>query len=47
VSDYEKLGGDFYKISVLLMTDFKKIHFVDIIGNMKKKEQLELENLIQ
>ena len=45
VSDYEKFGGDFYKITVLLMTDFKKLHFVDIIGNMKKTEQLELEKL--
>jgi len=45
VSDYEKVGGDFYKIRVSIMTDFKKLHFVDIIGNMKKKEQLELEKL--
>jgi rod shape-determining protein MreC len=47
VSDYEKFGGDFYKITILLMTDFKKIHFVDIIGNMKKMEQLELEKVIK
>jgi rod shape-determining protein MreC len=47
VSDFEKVGGDFYKITVLLATDFKKIHFVDIIGNMKKSEQLELEKLFQ
>jgi rod shape-determining protein MreC len=47
VSDYEKYGGDFYKIDVLLMTDFKKLHFVDIIGNMKKTEQLELEKLFK
>ena len=47
VSDYEKFGGDFYKITILLMTDFKKIHFVDVIGNMKKKEQLELEKLFR
>ena len=26
VSDFEKTGGDFYKIRVLLMTDFKKLH---------------------
>ena len=45
VSDYEKVGGDFYKIRVSLMTDFKKLHFVDVIGNMKKSEQLELEKL--
>lgn len=45
VSDYKKSGGDFYKIHVSIMTDFKKLHFVDVIGNMKKKEQLELEKL--
>ncbi|MEI6047534.1 MAG: rod shape-determining protein MreC [Bacteroidota bacterium] len=47
VSDFEKMGGDFYKITVLLATDFRKLHFVDIIGNMKKTEQLELEKLFQ
>jgi rod shape-determining protein MreC len=47
VSDYEKIGGDFYRIIVLLTTDFKKLHFVDIISNMKKTEQLELEKLFQ
>lgn len=47
VSDYEKTGGDFYKITILLMTDFKKLHFVDVIGNLKKTEQLELEKLFQ
>jgi rod shape-determining protein MreC len=47
VSDYEKYGGDFYKISILLTTDFKKLHFVDVIGNMKKTEQLELEKLFK
>jgi rod shape-determining protein MreC len=47
VSDYEKSGGDFYKISILLMTDFKKLHFVDVIGNMKKTEQLQLEKTFQ
>jgi rod shape-determining protein MreC len=47
VSDYEKFGGDFYKITILLTTDFKKLHFVDVIGNMKKTEQLELEKLFK
>jgi len=47
VSDYEKVGGDFYKIQVSIMTDFKKLHFVDVIGNMKKKEQLDLEKLFK
>lgn len=47
VSDFEKKGGDFYKITILLITDFKKLHFVDLIGNMKKSEQLELEKIFQ
>jgi rod shape-determining protein MreC len=47
VSDYEKVGGDFYKITVSLSTDFKKLHFVDIIGSLKKTEQQELEKLFQ
>jgi rod shape-determining protein MreC len=47
VSDFEKVGGDFYRIKVSLVTDFKKLHFVDVIGNMKKTEQLELQNLFQ
>jgi rod shape-determining protein MreC len=45
VSDYEKFGGDFYKITILLANDFKRLHFVDVVGNMKKTEQLELEKL--
>lgn len=47
VSGFEKSGGDFYKIKVLLQTDFKKLHFVSVIGNIKKKEQLELEKQFQ
>jgi rod shape-determining protein MreC len=47
VTDFEKVGGDFYRINVLLSTDFKKLHFVDVIGNMKKTEQLGLQKLFQ
>ena len=47
VSDFEKVGGDFYKIRISLETDFKKLHYVDVIGNMKKGEELELEKLFQ
>jgi rod shape-determining protein MreC len=47
VKDFEKRGGDFYKINVSLITDFKKLQFVDIIGNMKKTELLELEKPFQ
>jgi rod shape-determining protein MreC len=47
ISGFEKLGGDFYKITILLVTDFKKLRFVDVIGNMRKAEQLELQNSFQ
>ncbi len=47
VSNYEKPGGDFYKIYVLLNTDYKRLHFVNIIGNMLKAEKLELEKSFQ
>ncbi|HOP57820.1 MAG TPA: rod shape-determining protein MreC [Bacteroidales bacterium] len=47
ISDFEKSGGDFYKITVLLKTDFKKLYFVDVIANLSKKEQLELETRFQ
>ena len=47
ISDFEKTGGDFYKIKVALHTDFKKLHFVNVVGNMKKTEQKGLEILFQ
>jgi rod shape-determining protein MreC len=47
VSDFEKVGGDFYKITVSMKTDFKKLHYVDVISNLKKTEELELEKLFQ
>jgi rod shape-determining protein MreC len=43
ISDYEKRGGDFYKITVLVTTEFKKLHYVDVIGNLEKAEQVGLE----
>jgi rod shape-determining protein MreC len=43
VSDFEKAGGDFYKIRVLLATDFKKLNYISIIGNLRRSEQKGLE----
>ncbi len=43
ISDFEKTGSDFYKIHVALATDFKKLHFVNVIGNLKKEEQQDIE----
>jgi len=47
VSDFMKSGSDFYRIKVSLVADFKKLHYVNIISNIKRPEQLELENLFQ
>jgi len=47
VIDYEKPGSDFYKITVLLETDFRKLHFVDVVANKRKKEFTELEKQIK
>jgi rod shape-determining protein MreC len=47
VSDLKKSGSDFYKITIELSTDFKKLQYVNVIGNMKRNEQLELEKPLQ
>lgn len=47
ISDFKKQGGDFYSIKVELSTDFKRLHFVDVVGDIKKKEQLNLQNQFQ
>lgn len=43
VQDFHVKGGNFYEISVKLSTDFKKLRFVNVISNLKKKNQLDLE----
>lgn len=45
VSAFEKVGGDFYKISVLLATDFDQLDYVNVISNLKKTEQKTLEEI--
>lgn len=47
VSDFKRTGSDFYKITVDLFTDFKNLHYVNVIGNIRRTEQLELENQFQ
>ena len=47
VSDLKKSGSDFYKITVELFADFRKLHYVNVIGNLKRTEQLKLENQLQ
>lgn len=40
-------GGSFYNIRVKLGVDFKSIHFVDVIDNLKREEIMELENNLE
>lgn len=47
IEDIQKSGSNFYSISVLLKTDFKKLHFVNVIGNLHKTEQRLLEKQFQ
>jgi len=47
VDDFEKTGGDFYRIKILLATDFRKINYVSVISNLRKLEQKELEKPFQ
>lgn len=44
IQDFHVKGGNFYEIKVDLSTDFKKLRFVNVISNLKKKDQLDLEN---
>jgi rod shape-determining protein MreC len=37
-------GENFYDIRVRLAEDFKKVHYVNVIGNLMRKEQQELES---
>jgi len=47
VTGYEKPGGDFYTIRVAIKTDFRKLYHVNVIGNLMKTEQTELQNSFQ
>jgi rod shape-determining protein MreC len=47
ISDFKKSGGDFYKITIALATDYRKLNFVTIIGNLKRTEQITLEKQVQ
>jgi len=47
VSRYDDKGGDFYNIDVKLATDFLNLSYVYIIGNLKRAEQITLEESIE
>ncbi|RLD62363.1 MAG: rod shape-determining protein MreC [Bacteroidetes bacterium] len=46
ISDFEhEKGGNFYLITVKLSTDFKKLSYVYVVGNLLKQEQKDLEKI--
>ena len=47
VSDIRRSGSDFYRITVRLSTDFRRLTYVDIINNNSREEQIILEDEIQ
>ncbi len=47
VAEVEKPGGDFYILKVNLATDFRRLSHVNIISNIRKEEQTQLENTFQ
>ena len=44
IEDFTTKGGNFYEINVRLSTNFKRIRYIEIVSNLSKKEQLDLEN---
>ncbi|HOF21653.1 MAG TPA: rod shape-determining protein MreC [Bacteroidales bacterium] len=47
IDEIERSGSDFYRISVALKADFKKLRFVNLAGNLQKTEQQNLETQFQ
>ncbi len=47
ISDYSLKGGNYYEIKVKLSTDFKNLRNVQVIKNLYRKEQKQLEKSAQ
>jgi len=47
ISDFELKGGNFYDITVKLSTNFKNISYVNVVNNLLKEEQINLEKTSQ
>ena len=45
VLDYESLEGNFYTITVGISVDYKSLSHVNVIHNLLREEQLELERI--
>lgn len=47
IKDFEVKGGNFYVVRVQLSTDFKRLTYVNVVSNLRKDEQNELENRLE
>ena len=47
ISDFEEKSGSFYKITVLLFVDFKKLYHVYLVENLLRDERLDLEENLE
>ena len=45
VRDFEVLEGNFYTITVDIAVDYKKLYHVNVVQNLLRDEQLELERI--
>ena len=43
IEDFEEFSGSFYTIYVRLSTDFKRLNYVNVIGNLTQNEIIDLE----
>jgi len=43
IENFEELSGSFYTIYVRLSTDFKRLNYVNVIGNLTQNEIIDLE----
>ena len=44
ISDFNRSGSDFYDIRVKLSVDFKKLRYINIIGNRLMEERADIES---
>lgn len=47
IKSFSKTGSDFYNIDVALSTDFRRLRYIYLNGNLRKKEREELENSVK
>lgn len=47
IEEYEVKGGNFYEIRVRLSTDFQNLNYVSVVYNLRKTEQLDLEQELE